>query len=240
MTSVPEFPSLYLSAPHECPYLPGEQSSSLLLDPHSVISDPVFSHVIEAGFRRSGEMVYRPHCASCKACLSAKVPTALFKPNKSQRRTIKRNQDISVTFMEAMYDERHFQLYCRYQAWKHTGDSMDHKDRSRYEESMVKSTVRTAFAEFWLDQDLVAVSVVDVVEQGLSAVYTFFDPSYKSRSLGTFAILTLIEKAQELDLEYVYLGYWIKNCQKMDYKSNFKPLYLYVDNDWVDFDLFVD
>ncbi len=236
MTHTPEFPVLYLSAPHACPYLKGEESSSLLLDPHSKVTDQVFSSVIEAGFRRSGEMVYRPHCGNCTACQSVKVPVGLFKPSRSQKRISKRNQDITVLFVEPLYDERHFKLYCRYQAWKHTGDSMDHGDKSRYEESMVKSTVRTALAEFWLGDVLLAVSVVDVVSMGLSAVYTFFDPDYANRSLGTYVVLVLIEKARELELDYVYLGYWIENCQKMDYKSNFKPLYIYSDNEWVDFD----
>lgn len=236
MTNTPQFPALYLSAPHDCPYLPGRESSSLLLDPHSKVGDQVFSSVIEAGFRRSGEMVYRPHCAMCKACQSVKVPAALFKPSKSQRRLIKKNSEITVVFVEARYDDRHFKLYCRYQAWKHKGDSMDHRDRVRYDESMVKTSVRTAFTEFWLEDKLVTISVIDVVSRGLSAVYTFFDPDYANRSLGTYAVLTLINKAQELKLDYVYLGYWIKNCQKMDYKSNFKPLYIYVDNQWLDFE----
>ncbi len=236
MTKPPQFPALYLSAPHQCPYLPKRESSSLLLDPHSKVGGQVFSSVIESGFRRSGEMVYRPHCASCEACQSVKIPAELFKPSKSQRRLIRKNSDLNVFFVEAQYDESHFKLYCRYQAWKHKGDSMDHGDRARYDESMVKTTVQTAFAEFWHDDKLVAVSVVDVVSKGLSAVYTFFDPDYANRSLGTYAVLTLVDKAKQLTLDYVYLGYWIKDCQKMDYKSNFKPLYVYVDNQWVDFE----
>ncbi|MFT5260001.1 MAG: arginyl-tRNA--protein-N-Asp/Glu arginylyltransferase [Saprospiraceae bacterium] len=236
MTTTPNFPALYLSAPHDCPYLPGEESSSLLLDPHTKVGDQVFSSAIESGFRRSGEMVYRPHCRNCTACQSVKIPTQLFKITRSQKRVARTNNDITVLFVEPIYDERHFKLYCRYQKWKHQGDSMDHSNKERYEESMVKSSVRTAMAEFWLGDQLIAVSVVDVVSMGLSAVYTFFDPDYANRSLGTFAVLTLVEKAKELALDYVYLGYWIKNCQKMDYKSNFKPLYIYTDSEWVDFE----
>ena len=144
-------------------------------------------------------------------------------------------QDITAVFVEPMFDERHFQLYCRYQSWKHPGDSMDHGNRVRYEESLVDSAVRSALLEFYLDQTLVAVSVVDVAAQGLSAVYTFFEPDLADRSLGRFAVLTLVEKARELDLDYVYLGYWIKDCKKMSYKAEYRPLLAYDGSEWVDF-----
>lgn len=235
MTSTIKFPALYISAPHECPYLPGEQASSLLLDPSATIGDQLFSVAIESGFRRSGKAVYRPHCSDCRACKSVKIPVTEQILNRVQKRTLKRNQDVQALFVEPMFDERHFQLYCRYQSWKHPGDSMDHGDRLRYEESLVDSSVRSALLEFYIDHTLVAVSVVDVVAQGLSAVYTFFEPDMAARSLGRFAVLTLVEKARELDLEYVYLGYWIKDCNKMNYKAEYRPLLAYDGSEWVDF-----
>ena len=235
MTSSIEFPKLYLSAPHVCPYLPGESASSLLLDPSSPVGDQLFSVAIEAGFRRSGETVYRPHCSACQACKSVKIDVQAHRLNRAQKRTIKRNQDIQTQFVEPIFDERHFQLYCRYQAWKHPGDSMDHGDRQKYEESLVKSSVRTVFLEFYVAQKLVAVSVIDVVARGLSAVYTFFEPQEASRSLGRLAVLTIVEQARELDLNYVYLGYWIKNCKKMSYKAEYQPLLSYDGSLWVDF-----
>lgn len=235
MTSTIKFPALYLSAPHECPYLPDAQASSLLLDPSATISDQLFSVAIESGFRRSGKTVYRPHCSDCQACKSVKIEVARQKLNRAQRRTLKRNQDVQTLFVEPMFDERHFQLYCRYQSWKHPGDSMDHGDRLRYEGSLVDSAVRSALLEFYIDQTLVAVSVVDVAAQGLSAVYTFFEPDLADRSLGRFAVLTLVEKARELELDYVYLGYWIKDCNKMNYKAEYRPLLAYDGSEWVDF-----
>lgn len=235
MTSSIKFPALYLSAPHECPYLPYESASSLLLDPASNISDELFTVAIESGFRRSGKTVYRPHCTDCHACKSVKIVVEGQRLNRTQKRTLKRNQDIHALFVEPMFDERHFQLYCRYQAWKHPGDSMDHGDRLRYEESLVDSAVRSAFLEFYHEQTLVAVSVVDIAANGLSAVYTFFEPALANRSLGRFAVLTLVNKARELDLEYVYLGYWIKDCNKMNYKSEYRPLLAYEGGEWVDF-----
>lgn len=235
MTSSIEFPTLYLSAPHECPYLPGEAATSLLLDPASLVGDQLFSVAIESGFRRSGKMVYRPHCSACQACKSVKIDAQGSFLNRSQKRTLKRNKDIQTRFVDSMFDERHFQLYCRYQTWKHPGDSMDHGDRLKYEESMVRSSVQSAMLEFYLDERLVAVSVIDVAPQGLSAVYTFFDPDLANRSLGRFAVLALVEKAREMGLKYVYLGYWIKDCDKMSYKSEYRPLLVYDGNDWVDF-----
>ncbi len=235
MTSTIKFPALYLSAPHECPYLPEESASSLLLDPSANVGDQLFSVAIESGFRRSGKTVYRPHCTDCQACKSVKIDVAGQILSRAQKRTLKRNRDIQSLFVEPMFDERHFQLYCRYQSWKHPGDSMDHGDRLRYEESLVESSVRSALLEFYLDQDLVAVSVVDIAAQGLSAVYTFFEPKLAARSLGRYAVLTLVDKARELELEYVYLGYWINDCDKMNYKSEYRPLLAYDGREWVDF-----
>lgn len=235
MTSSIEFPTLYLSAPHDCPYLPGESATSLLLDPASPVSDHLFSVAIESGFRRSGKTVYRPYCASCQACKSVKIDARGLQLNRAQRRTLKRNRDIHTCFVEPVFDERHFQLYCRYQSWKHPGDSMDHGDRLKYEESLVKSSVQSALLEFYIGETLVAVSVVDVAARGLSAVYTFFEPEQASRSLGRFAILKLVEQAREMGLDFVYLGYWIQDCAKMNYKSEYRPLLVYDGHGWVDF-----
>jgi arginyl-tRNA--protein-N-Asp/Glu arginylyltransferase len=235
MTSSIEFPTLYLSAPHDCPYISGEAATSLLLDPASPVSDQMFSVAIESGFRRSGKTVYRPHCAECQACKSVKIGVQNSRLNRSQKRTLKRNRDIHTQFVEPMFDEHHFQLYCRYQAWKHPGDSMDHGDRLKYEDSLIRSSVQSVFLEFHLEQKLVAISVVDVAAQGLSAVYTFFEPELAGRSLGRFAVLTLINKAREMGLNYVYLGYWINDCEKMSYKSEYRPLLMYDGSSWVDF-----
>jgi len=208
---------------------------SLLLDPATPVSDQMFSVAIESGFRRSGKTVYRPHCSECQACKSVKIDAQNSHLNRSQKRNLKRNRDIKTQFVEPMFDEHHFQLYCRYQAWKHPGDSMDHKDRLKYEDSLIRSSVQSVFLEFYLEQKLVAVSVVDVAAQGLSAVYTFFEPDLASRSLGRFAVLTIVNKAREMGLDYVYLGYWIKDSEKMNYKSEYRPLLVYDGHGWVNF-----
>lgn len=234
MSHEQRFPALYLSSEHECPYLPGQTSVSMLLDPHQPVSDSVFSQAVKMGFRRSGELVYRPYCRGCEACVPVRIPVEKFTPNRSQRRTMKTNSDLSLDFLPPDYSEAHFQLYCRYQRWKHTGDSMDHSDRERYKSSMLDSTANTALGEFRLGNKVAAVMVLDVVDDGLSAVYTFFDPEMAARSLGTFAILTLVEQARRVGLSYVYLGYWIEACQKMRYKQNFRPVEAFICDQWVD------
>ena len=232
MSQAAEFPAIYMSSAHECPYLPGKASVSMMLDPNLPVSASVFSSAVLMGFRRSGDLVYRPHCGSCRACVSVRIPVADYRPNRSQRRTYAKNADLEIQFIRPDFDEQHFQLFCQYQAWKHSGDAMDHANRERYQQSMVDSTVNTALVEFRLQGELVAVSVIDVVSDGLSAVYTFFHPGHASRSLGTFAVQALISKAESLGLPFVYLGYWIENCDKMNYKKRFKPLQGYIDDSW--------
>lgn len=232
MSHAVDFPDFYLSSAHDCPYLSGKESISLLLDPNLPVSESVFSSVLQMGFRRSGDLVYRPHCTNCNACVSVRIPVKSYQSNRNQRRIEKKNKDLEIEFVRPGFDEAHFELFCQYQAWKHTGDSMDHADRDRYKLSMVDSTVNTALVEYTLNGQLIAVSVVDVVSDGLSAVYTFFHPDHASRSLGTYAILALIKKALSMDLAHVYLGYWIDACSKMSYKTNFKPLQGYVDDTW--------
>ncbi len=134
--------------------------------------------------------------------------------------------------LPANFKEEHFDLYCRYQSWRHSGDIMDHNDPERYKEFMVESSIETVFIEFRLHGKLVGLSVCDLPEDGMSAVYTFFDPALPKRSLGTFAIMTQIEYVKKMDLDWLYLGYWIKGCKKMRYKTNFKPMFGFVNKEW--------
>ena len=225
-------PKLYLSAPHPCPYIEPETASTVLLDPNYPMDNSLFSILIKAGFRRSGDTVYRPHCRNCNACVSVRIPAREFRPNRSQRRTFSRNSDISTSLVPAEFTEEHFDLYCRYQRWRHTGDIMDHSDPERYREFMVESSVDTVFIEYRLEGELVALSVCDLPEDGMSAVYTFFDPMMPRRSLGTFAILKQIEYVRNMDLDWLYLGYWIDGCRKMSYKTQFRPIFGFVKKEW--------
>lgn len=225
-------PKLYLSAPHPCPYIEPETASTVLLDPNYPMDNSLFSILIKVGFRRSGDTIYRPHCRNCNACVSVRIPAREFLPSRSQRRTWSRNSDITTSLVPAKFSEEHFELYCRYQSWRHTGDIMDHSDPDRYREFMVESSVETVFIEFRLGGELVALSVCDLPEDGMSAVYTFFDPMMPKRSLGTFAILKQLEYVRNMDLEWLYLGYWIDGCRKMSYKTQFRPIFGFVNKEW--------
>ncbi|NKB77748.1 MAG: arginyltransferase [Gammaproteobacteria bacterium] len=228
-------PKLFISAPHPCPYIEPETASTVLLDPEFEVNNTLFSILLKSGFRRSGETIYRPHCRNCNACVSVRIPANEFTPNRAQRRTYKRNSDIYTTMVPAEFKDEHFDLYKQYQSWRHTGDIMDHDDPMRYKEFMVASSIETAFIEFRLNGErgeLVGLAVCDLPDDGLSAVYTFFNPNMAKRSLGTFAIMKQLDYVREMELDWVYLGYWIENCKKMNYKTSFKPMFGFVDKEW--------
>ena len=232
MTIQTSQPKLYISAPHACPYIEPETASTVLLDPEYQVDNNLFSILLKSGFRRSGKTIYKPHCRNCNACVSVRIPAREFTPNRAQRRCSQRNADLTTTLVPATFRKEHFELYCRYQSWRHTGDIMDHNDPERYQEFMVDSSIETVFIEFRQDGKLVALSVCDMPDDGMSAVYTFFDPHMPKRSLGTFAILKQLDYVRQMGLDWLYLGYWIDNCRKMSYKTNFKPIFGYVNKEW--------
>ncbi len=225
-------PRLFLSAPHPCPYIAPETASTILLDPNHKVDNKLFGILLQAGFRRSGVTIYRPHCRNCNACLSVRIPAKEFRPNRSQARTYAKNADLTTTLVPSSFKQEHFELYCRYQAWRHPDDAMDHADPQRYREFMVDSSVETVFLEYRLDCQLVALSVCDLTDGGMSAAYTFFEPDMSRRSLGTYAILKQIDYVNRMQLDWLYLGYWIDGCRKMSYKTNFKPLFVLTNQEW--------
>ena len=224
---------LYLTIPEPCPYLDSKISTSLVVDPEYSHSLASISQLTRNGFRRSGNMIYRPHCDVCKSCVSVRIPVNDFQPNKSQRRVIKKNQDIVVERTNADHDAEHFELYLKYQKSRHPESSMCDDDPQRYREFLISKNTDTWFNCFYLDAKLVAVSVIDRLDDGLSAVYTFFDPDLHSRSLGTLAVLGMINEARSMQKDYVYLGYWIENSDKMSYKTRFAPLEFYLNQQWI-------
>jgi arginine-tRNA-protein transferase len=225
-------PKLYISAPHTCPYVEPETATTVLLDPDYNVDNTLFSVLLRSGFRRSGKTIYRPHCRNCNACVSVRIPAREYIPNRSQARCYKNNQDVYTTMVPASFNQEHFELYCRYQSWRHTGDIMDHNDEERYREFMVDSSIETVFIESRLNGKLISLSVCDLPDDGMSAVYTFFDPDFPKRSLGTFAIMKQIDYVREMQLDWLYLGYWIDGCKKMTYKTNFKPMFGFVNKEW--------
>ena len=219
-----EFPTLYQTAPHQCPYLEEQTAVNLILDPTFRVDVRTYQQLLSSGFRRNGGIFYRPFCNACAECCSVRIPVAEFQPNRAQRRTLARNADLQMKVARPYFSEEHFSLYLKYQALRHPGDSMDDPDPEKYQRFLIDSDVDTLFMEFRTRDTLVCVAIVDRLPNALSAIYTFYDPLQAKRSAGTFAVLKQVELAQKLGLTYVYLGYWIKSCDKMSYKSNFRPL----------------
>jgi len=222
----------FLSAEQTCSYLPDKRSASVFADPESNMNTALYSILINHGFRRSANYVYRPHCPNCQACKPTRIPAHFFIPSRSQRRILKKNQDIRIIEAKAEFKQSHFDLYVKYIQARHKNGEMDHNDPSRYFEFLDSDWCDTVFYEFFLNETLVAVAVTDVLNNGLSALYSFFDPNLPQRSLGTYAILVQLEKAQSLKKPWLYLGYWIDECEKMRYKKNFKPLEIWENDEW--------
>jgi len=232
MGALPEHIKIYLSAPHECPYIPSETASSLIIDPNLTIDRETLTFFTVNGFRRSGDVIYRPHCSRCNACVSVRIPVDDYRPNRSQKRTARRNRDLRVQTAPARYDDDHFDLYMRYQRSRHPDSEMCDPDPEQYRRFLVNDRHETLFYEMYEHDELAAVAVCDRLNDGLSAIYTFFAPEQAHRGLGTFAIVHQIAEARKLRLPYVYLGYWIAECQKMSYKTRFKPIQGLVNGSW--------
>jgi arginine-tRNA-protein transferase len=224
---------VFATYPHNCSYLPGEQATTLFVDPSTPIDARTYTQLSAIGFRRSGPHLYRPHCAACNACVPARVPAQAFEPTRAQRRIAARNRDLDVQLCEDIRTEEHFALYSRYIAGRHDDGDMYPPDREQFASFLSREWGTTSFVEFRLEQRLLAVAVMDRLDNGLSAIYTFFEPAESARSLGTFAILWQIALARELGLPAVYLGYWIRNCRKMNYKTRFRPIELLANGHWV-------
>ena len=232
MTAKQDKPALYLSLPHDCGYLPARQATTLFLDPDHILDGQRYDDFVRAGFRRSGNLVYRPHCQDCQACVAVRIPVDRFRPNRGQRRVWQRNQDLLISEFPAAYHEDHFQLYRRYLAQRHAGGGMDDPTPDKYLEFLASRHTRTVFHEMRAGEQLMAVAVTDHLGDGLSAVYTFFEPDERRRGLGIFSVLWQVELARALDMKWVYLGYWIADCEKMAYKTAYQPLEALIEGDW--------
>jgi arginyl-tRNA--protein-N-Asp/Glu arginylyltransferase len=223
---------LYQTNAHSCSYL-DEQAITVFIDPDTAVDKALYSQLSRHGFRRSGQHLYRPHCESCRQCILARIPAANFCFNRSQKRCFRGNSDLRVE-IDAISDMRtDYPLYARYISERHRDGDMYPPSEDQYRSFLSAEWGVTRFARFYRGQRLVAVSVFDLLDDGLSAVYTYFDPLEEKRGLGNYAILWQIEQTKSLGLDYLYLGYWIKDCQKMSYKINFRPLQLYIDRRWL-------
>ena len=223
----------YLTPPHPCSYLDRSDAQTLFADPRRIITSSSYQYLSERGFRRSGGHLYRPRCNHCNACIAVRVPMATFKPNRTQRRVAKRNADLRIAVEPARFSQRHFQVYERYISLRHTDGDMYPATEDQFKSFLLSSWADTLFVCTYDGERLISVAVTDQLEDGLSAVYTFFEPSESQRSPGVFSILQQLELCKSMGLNHLYLGYWIKESQKMTYKSQYRPLQMFIDGRWL-------
>lgn len=222
------FPKLYVTQPHECSYFPDRLAATILIDPKHLMTNRTYSLFATAGFRRSGQHVYRPRCPDCHACYSLRVPVDEFYFSRSQKRILKKNQHLQLEIQRASFIEDHYRLYRRYMQWRHPGGGMDEDDPEAYHRIFSSGWADTWMYCFKEGQQTVAVAITDHLENGISAVYTFYEPELAQNGLGTFAILQQIEQARKTNIPFVYLGYWVDGCDKMMYKNKFHPYQLFM------------
>ncbi|WP_444994033.1 arginyltransferase [Aliikangiella sp. IMCC44359] len=226
--------NFFLTPPHTCPYISEEEAQTLFLSPEVHTDTLLYSALIDKGFRRSGEHIYRPHCKSCNACISIRIPVEKFKLNKQQKRCLKKATIFNYKTEPAHFNQLHYQLFDKYISTRHQDGDMYPTSVHQYKEFLLTDWLESNYLNFFdiKEQKLVATCVYDNVNNGVSAVYTYFDPDYSRYSLGRLAILKLIEIAKQNSLDYVYLGYWIKSSQKMAYKGEYRPLECFVNDEW--------
>jgi arginyl-tRNA--protein-N-Asp/Glu arginylyltransferase len=234
---------VFLTNPHPCSYLPGNEATTAFVaaaDPnlevisHIEITSRLYSQLSDMGFRRSGQYFYSPRCKSCDACISARVVVSSFKNSKQQKRCLKRNEDLSVSVVTEIDEQEHYPLYKKYISTRHADGDMYPPNLPQFRDFIGNLREYSKILEVRHNGELISAGVIDYLEDGLSAIYSYYstDPIYKKRSLGKFSILSQIYLVKELGLSYLYLGYWIENSPKMAYKSNYRPMEILKDRQW--------
>ena len=222
----------YTTTEYNCSYIDKMDAQSLVVTPYKSIDQNIFQDLIVKGFRRSGQYVYKPNCKSCTACIPIRLSVQKFLFSKTQKRVYKKHAHLRTQEAPLAFKQEHFNLYLKYQNKRHSYIKNEQNDLSDYNDFLIKSNVKSKLIEFWDGNLLKVVSIVDVLSDGISAVYTFFDPDDEKVSYGTYSIIWLINWCKTQQLEYMYLGYWIGECTKMKYKTNFKPYELYIKGYW--------
>lgn len=214
----------YSTAAYPCSYLPERTARSQVATPCHIIDTGLYAELVRNGFRRSGIFTYRPWCDCCSACVPVRVPVDRFTRDRSQERAWRRHSTLQARERSLVFEEEHYQVYRRYQDARHAGGGMDQDGRDQYAHFLLQSQVDTRLIEFRDAGQLRMVSIIDCLNDGLSSVYTFYDPAVRQSSFGTYSILWQIEATRQTAHPYVYLGYWIRDSSKMQYKQRFRPL----------------
>lgn len=222
---------VYATAPHDCSYLSDREATTLFIDPDLEIDHILYTEVNDLGFRRSGKHFYKPYCRNCTDCIATRIPIDQFSPTRRQKRIINKNRDLQCIEVDSIDSEEHYTLYERYITLRHGDGDMYPPSRTQYLQFIGAPSAFSRFIEFRLNGVLLAVSVFDEFDDNLSAIYSFFEPE-SNRSLGVYIVLWLIELARAESHYFVYLGYWIKDCQKMAYKIEYRPIQLRINGRW--------
>ena len=225
---------MFRTGTHACGYWADREARDLVLDPRDPRLPQLYPMALDWGFRRSGDIVYRPSCVGCQACVAVRVPVATFRPDRSQRRCLKRNADVDARIVAPLRTAEHLALYRKYLTTRHRGGGMDDHGAPEFEQFLIGSWNQGRFLELREhgSHRLLAVAVTDLVDGALSAVYTFYDPDEAERGLGTLAVLKQLEWAARDRRAHLYLGYWIAGHAKMDYKRRFQPLESFNGRGW--------
>jgi len=223
---------LGISQSFPCNYLPDQHERLLIAVDDRLQDAEHYDWLMSQGFRRSGDQIYRPHCINCSACMSLRVLTNLYLPSKSQKRLIKKNHQFTVKVSKEL-QENYYSLYEQYINKIHTDGSMYPANHEQYQSFLDCQLTKQIYIEIWHEELLISVAVTDVLKHALSAVYTFYHPDYREQSIGVFSIINQIDIAKQMQKEFLYLGYQIDQCQKMNYKNRYYPHQVLKENSWL-------
>ena len=243
--SLPRAPQFYVTAAQPCPYLEKKVERKLFTALTGSDSQLLNQALSQQGFRRSQNVLYRPSCADCTACLSARIPVNIFNLSKSQKRVKNKNKNIIRNVLKPLATTEQFNLFKLYLKSRHSSGGMTEMDAIEYTSMIEETNVKTFVCEYRIEcyfenvkvNKLIGVSLTDILDDGLSMVYSFYDPKYQTRSLGKYMILDHIDLTVEMGLSNLYLGYWVHGSKKMDYKSQYSPLEIFKNGAWQKLDM---